>query len=104
MADDSVRAAIDRHCAASATGEQVGEHEIYHDDVVCEYPQSGEFVYGRRNLEALRSHHPDKASEFSVRRIVGEGSLWGSEQVSHDGGRRLFAVRGMECGGGKAWR
>jgi hypothetical protein len=32
------RAAIDRHWAASAAGDQVVEHEIYDDDVVCEYP------------------------------------------------------------------
>ena len=42
MDEQNIRAAIDRHWAASAAGDQAGEHEIYHDDVVCEYPQSGE--------------------------------------------------------------
>ena len=72
MDEQTIRAAIDRHWAASAAGDQAGEHEIYHDDVVCEYPQSGEIIYGRQNLQALRSHHPDKPSEFTVRRIVGD--------------------------------
>ena len=44
MEEQNIRMAIDRHWAASATGDQVAEHEIYHDDVVCEYPQSGEFI------------------------------------------------------------
>ena len=87
--------------AASAAGDQVGEHEIYHDDVVCEYPQSGEIIYGRQNLQALRSHHPDRPSEFSVRRIVGEGQLWISEYVINYGGKRLFTVSVMEFRSGK---
>ena len=72
MDGHNIRAAIDRHWAASAAGDQVGEHEIYHDDGICEYPQSGEIINGRQNLQALRSHHPNKPSEFTVRRIVGE--------------------------------
>ena len=75
MDEHNIRAAIDRHWIASAAGDQIGEHEIYHDDVVCEYPQSGEIIYGRQNLQALRSHHPGKPSGFTVRRIVGDGEL-----------------------------
>ena len=101
MDEHNIRAAIDQHWAASAAGDQVGEHEIYHDDVVCEYPQSGEIIYGRRNLQALRSHHPDKPSEFTVRRIVGEGNLWVSEYVINYGGKRVFTVSVMEFRDGK---
>jgi hypothetical protein len=55
------------------------EHQIYDDHVVCEYPQSGETILGRRNLQALRGHHPGKPSGFLVRRIVGIGDLWVTE-------------------------
>lgn len=44
MEDRVIRAALDRHWAASAAGELDAEHEIYHDDVVVEYPQSGERI------------------------------------------------------------
>ena len=57
MDEQNIRMVIDRHWAASAAGDQVAEHEIYHDDIVCEYPQSGEVILGRSNLQALRSHH-----------------------------------------------
>ena len=40
MEEQNIRMAIERHWAASAAGDQVAEHEIYHDDAVCEYPQS----------------------------------------------------------------
>src|SRR5947208_13030974 len=104
MDEHNIRVAIDRHWAASAAGDQVGEHEIYQDNVVCEYPQSGEIIRGRRNLQALRSHHPDKPSEFTVRRIVGEGDLWVSEYVINYGGKRAFTVSVMEFRDGKVSR
>jgi ketosteroid isomerase-like protein len=101
MEEQRIRAVIDKHWAASAAGDQVAEHEIYHDDVVCEYPQSGEIIRGRRNLQALRSHHPDKPSGFVVRRITGEGNLWVSEYVINYGGKRTFTVSVMVFRDGK---
>ena len=93
MEEQTVRAAIDRHWAASAAGDQVGEHEIYHDDAVCIYPQSGEVIHGRQNLQALRSHHPGKPSGFVVRRIVGEGNLWVTEYAIDYEGKSAFTVK-----------
>ena len=101
MDEQNIRAAIDRHWAASAAGDQAGEHEIYHDEVVCEYPQSGEIIHGRRNLQALRSHHQGRPSDFTVRRIVGEGDLWVTEYQINYGGKRSFTVSVMEFRDGK---
>ncbi|SDZ67055.1 Ketosteroid isomerase-related protein [Variovorax sp. YR266] len=104
MEEQNIRTAIDRHWAASAAGDQVVEHEIYHDDAVCTYPQSGEVIHGRHNLQALRSHHPGKPSGFVVRRIVGEGSLWITEYAIDYGGKSAFTVSIMEFRGGKVSR
>src|SRR5436190_23857987 len=101
MEDQNIRMAIDRHWAASAAGDQVAEHEIYHDDIVCEYPQSGEVIRGRSNLQALRSHHPGRPSGFSVRRIVGKGTLWITEYVIIYEGKRVYTVSIMEFRDGK---
>jgi hypothetical protein len=97
----NIRMAIDRHWAASAAGDQVTEHEIYHDDAICEYPQSGEIIHGRSNLQALRSHHPGKPSGFKIRRIVGEGNLWVSEYVITYQGKPAYTVSIMEFRDGK---
>ena len=97
----NIRMAIDRHWAASAAGDQVAEHDIYLDDAVCEYPQSGEIIHGRRNLQALRSHHPARPSGFEVRRIVGEGSVWVTEYVITYEGKRVYTVSIMEFRDGK---
>jgi len=58
MENQEIRTALDRHWAASAAGDIEAEHEIYHDDVLVEYPQSGERIRGRHNIQALRGHHP----------------------------------------------
>jgi hypothetical protein len=101
MEEQNIRMAIDRHWAASAAGDQVAEHEIYHDDMVCEYPQSGEVIRGRSNLQALRSHHPGRPSGFSLRRIVGKGNLWITEYVIIYEGKRAYTVSIMEFRDGK---
>jgi hypothetical protein len=78
--------------------------EIYHDDVILEYPQSGERIRGRHNVQAQRSEHPDRPSGFVVRRIIGEGDLWVSECVITYGGRPFKRVSIMEFRAGKVVR
>ena len=99
-----IRTAINQHWAASAAGDQVAEHDIYHDDVICEYPQSGEIIHGRRNLQSLRSHHPGRPSAFVVRRILGENSLWITEYVITYGDKLAHTVSIMEFRDGKVAR
>jgi hypothetical protein len=70
-ANQDIRAALDRHWAASAVGDVEVQHEICVADVVCEYPQSSERIYGRQNLQAFRSHDLIKPASFSVRRVLG---------------------------------
>jgi hypothetical protein len=102
--DRDIRAALERHWAASAAGDQDVEHEIYRDDAIVEYPQSGERIRGRHNVQALRSHHPAKPSGFLVRRIVGGSDLWLTEYVINYGGRPVHTVSIMEFQGGKVAR
>jgi hypothetical protein len=102
--DPQILAALQRHWTASAAGDQEAEHEIYHDDAIVEYPQSGERIRGRHNVQALRSHHPARPSGFVVRRIVGGGDLWVTEYVIAYDGRRVCTVSIMEFQAGKVVR
>jgi len=104
MNAQDIRTAIDQHWAASASGDLDAEHAIYRDDADCEYPQSGEVIHGRKNLQALRGHHPGKPSGFQVRRIVGEGNLWVSEYVIDYQGKQAHTVSIMEFRDGKVAR
>src|SRR6201996_8265974 len=96
-----VRAALNRHWTASSAGDIEAEHEIYADDVICEYPQSGERILGRRNLQALRGHHPGKPSGFEVKRVTGNGNLWVTEYTINYQGQVAYTVSIMEFNDGK---
>jgi SnoaL-like domain len=80
MDDRTVRAALDRHWAASDASDFQVEHEIYREDAVLDYPQSGERIRGRHNIQESRTVQPNK-KRFTVRRIIGSGDLWVSEFV-----------------------
>jgi hypothetical protein len=99
--EEQIREALDLHWRASAAGDANAEHDIYEDDVICDYPQSGERILGRANLQALRSHHPGKPSGFIVRRILGKGDLWVTEYSITYQGRSAFTVSIMEFSNGK---
>ena len=96
MQDEPIRAALNAHWSASASGDLEAEHDIYRDDAICEYPQSGERIKGRRNIQALRGHHPAKPAGFKVRRIVGVGNLWITEYVIVYEGKPAPTVSIME--------
>ncbi|HTU03470.1 MAG TPA: nuclear transport factor 2 family protein [Candidatus Sulfotelmatobacter sp.] len=101
MSDQQNRSALDRHWAASASGDLEAEHDLYDDNVLCEYPQSGERIRGRRNLQALRGHHPGKPRGFRIRRIVGAGDLWVTEYVIDYDKKPFETVSIMEFQNGK---
>jgi ketosteroid isomerase-like protein len=101
MQEEQIREALNAHWQASAAGDLDAEHDIYDDDAVCDYPQSGERILGRANLQALRSHHPGTPSGFNVRRIQGEGTLWITEYSINYNGRTAYTVSIMEFCDGK---
>jgi ketosteroid isomerase-like protein len=101
MKDREIRAALDEHWAASAAGDLEKEHDIYDDDVVVDYPQSGERIISRHNIQALRGHHPSKPAGFTIRRIIGNGDLWITEYVIVYDERPVPTVSIMEFRDGK---
>jgi hypothetical protein len=74
MENLEIRAALDRHWAASDANDFAAEHENYQDDAVLEYPQSGERIRGRHNIQTSRFAQPNK-KRFTVRRILGAADL-----------------------------
>jgi hypothetical protein len=95
MADSEIRAVLDRHWAASDANDFIVEHDIYRDDAVLEYPQSGERIRGRSNIQASRTAQPN-SKRFTVRRIVGKGDLWVTEFIITYDSQPSFSVSVME--------
>ena len=95
MDENELREALNRHWAASDGNDFDAEHEIYREDAVLEYPQSGERIRGQHNIRASRIAQPN-AKRFTVRRIVGRGDFWVTEFTLSYDGRPSYAVSVME--------
>jgi ketosteroid isomerase-like protein len=103
MRDEDVRAALQRHWAASDADDFDAEHQIYQEHAVLEYPQSAERIRGRRRIQESRMAQPNK-KRFTVRRVLGAGNLWISEIVMGYDGQPVYAVSIMEFEGEKVAR
>ena len=95
MDDRSIRDMLKRHWEASDAGDFEVEHQIYREDALLYYPQSGERIRGRANIRQSRFLQPNK-KRFTVRRIVGAGDLWVTEFVLAYDGVPSYAVSIME--------
>jgi hypothetical protein len=103
MDENEIREALDRHWAAADANDFDGEHDIYREDAVLEYPQSGERVRGRHNIQASRFAQPS-SKRFKVRRIVGAGDLWVSEFILTYDGQPSYSVSIMQLLDGRVAR
>jgi hypothetical protein len=89
--DETRRKELLRHWEYSDRDQDIA-HEIYRDDAILEFPQSGERFVGVKNFRAWRSIYPAKL-KFQVRRIHGSGDLWVAEtSISYDGGPWKYGV------------
>jgi hypothetical protein len=98
-----IRAALERHWAASDANDFVVEHEIYQEDAVLHYPQSGERIRGRSKIQESRTVQPSE-KRFAVQRIIGDGDLWVTEFVLSYDSAPSYTVSIMEFSDGKVAR
>jgi ketosteroid isomerase-like protein len=102
-AEAGIRAALNEHWAASDADDFETEHRIYREDAVLEYPQSGERIRGRANIQTTRTLQPNR-KRFEVRRIIGRGDLWVTEYILTYDSKPSFTVSIMEFQDGKVAR
>lgn len=95
MDDAERRALIERYLEYSGIDQDIS-HEIYHDDAVLEFPQSGERFEGVENFREWRRQYPADV-EFELRELRGDGDLWVAEvSVRYDGGPPLLGITVLE--------
>jgi len=93
MDEATVRAMLEQHFTS---GDPERSHEMYRDDAVLEFPQSGERFEGVENLREWRSSYP-ASTEVEFQEIRGSGDLWVVElTISYDGGPASFGVSILE--------
>lgn len=100
MGDRKIRAMLERHWAASDASDFEAEHEIYREDAVLDYPQSGERIRGQGQIQSSRAAQPNW-KRFTVRRIIGGGDLWITEYVLTYDGQPTYTVSIMQFFDGK---
>lgn len=79
------------------------EHELRHEDVVIDMPQSGERIRGRDKMKAMQDAYPGPPT-ITIRRIVGSGDVWVVEGRSDYGGRIYYVANIIEFHEGKIIR
>jgi hypothetical protein len=102
MTEQEIRAALIRHLANPEDREL--HDAIRHEDVVLEFPQSGERIVGLAKIRAMREAYPADVA-FDIKRIRNHGDLWVLEVVTtYNGGSPLHGVAIMEFRDGKMAR
>jgi ketosteroid isomerase-like protein len=103
MGEGDNRAAIDRYLKAFESKDMTILDEVYADDAVQEWPQSGERIVGKANIRAINENYPGLPAA-TTRRISGSGDLWTVETTLDYGGEVYNAVSVLEFRGGKIVR
>jgi hypothetical protein len=98
--NQEIRAALDLYWKATVALDIDSAHDIHHDDVIVEFPQSGERISGKHNIYELRANYPAKLG-FKILRTRGEGNLWITELIITYDGRPVNVVSVMEFRDGK---
>ena len=105
MDEAGVRATVQHYLENSAVGDEDVASEIYADDAVLEFPQSGERFEGVGNFREWRRNYPATKIDFDVRRVRGSGDVWGVELwARYDGGPVNHGVQLLEFRGEKVAR
>ena len=92
--------ALKRHWNYAGRDEDIS-HEIYHDNAVLEFPQSGERFEGVENFREWRRQHPAHLS-LHTRRITHRDDLVvGENLISYDGAPWMYSVSLLEFRGDK---
>jgi hypothetical protein len=99
----TVRAMLRQHFEYAGSDPDFA-HQMYHDDAVFEFPQSGERFVGLENFREWRSTYPANTS-MEIREVRGRDDLWVAEiSIRYDEGPRNFGISILEFRGDRIAR
>ncbi len=93
MDEVTARALIQEHFDW-ASKDEVRASQIYAEDAVLEFPQSGQRIRGRANIIAFRSAYPADVT-FEMHRTIGRQDLWVNEYTIRYDGQSPHKVAGI---------
>jgi ketosteroid isomerase-like protein len=100
MGEGENRATIDVYLKAYESKDMQLLDQVYTDDAVQEWPQSGERIVGRDNIKAINDNYPGLPNA-TIRRVSGSGDVWTVETVLDYSGEVYNAVSVLEFRDGK---
>ncbi|MGY1785589.1 nuclear transport factor 2 family protein [Geodermatophilus sp. SYSU D00698] len=104
MDEQSVRAALEHYVRHSAAGDEDRASEIYHEDAVLEFPQSGERFEGVANFREWRREYPARV-DLEIVRVRGRDDFWVVEvRARYDGGPWMYGPAVYEFRGDRVAR
>jgi ketosteroid isomerase-like protein len=104
MSEADNRRVVERLLDALDAGRVEEMDELFHDDAVMEYPQSGERIVGAENRRGVYGNFPGLPS-FARRDLRAAGDLVVAEAtLTYDGGARYEAVFVFELRDGRIAR
>ena len=103
MGDSDHRQTLERYRRALGDGDLDAVGEIFAEDVVVEWPQSGERFRGKESCRNVFANYPGGSPKvLSIRRILGEGNLWITEaEMEYPDAKRYQTVGITEFRDGK---
>ena len=69
------REVVEALIATLNAGDVGGMDDLFHEDAVMEWPQSGERIVGGDDRRAVYTRFPQLPT-ISLRRLIGDGDLW----------------------------
>ncbi len=98
--DESNRGVVERYWRALQEGDMGALADVYQEDAIQEWPQSGERIIGSANIVAISESYPSMP-KVTIRRIIGNGDLWIAEATLEYGDEAYEAVSVLEMRDGK---
>ena len=103
MGEQETRAAVDKMQQALATKDFRAALDLYEEDAVQEWPQSGERIRGKKNIAAIDENYPG-LPEMELRRVLVSGDVAIAELKLNYGGKPVHGVTIYELRNGKILR
>lgn len=103
MDESTARDLIDRYWRAAEERDFSSVGDLFADDVMIEWPQSGERVRGKEACVRVFTNYPGGSPKLiAVNRVMGAGDMWMSEaELEYPGGQRYITASMFEFKDGK---
>ncbi len=100
MGEEETRKVVEKARQAMESGDYRGLEDLMHEDVVQEWPQSGERIRGKKNVKAINDAYPGMP-DAKLRRVTIGGDLVVAEMLLNYGGKTVHGATILEFKDGK---